>query len=68
MQLITEATMDEEVSVQLGKLQTVIQKLEKMADKFEAEKIRPIRSQNTALIYATADLEKLRNRFGALLK
>lgn len=66
MKLITEAALDDQFNVQMGKIQDAIKKLQDLSKKFDRSMHMPVRSQVTALNTASKDLETLAMVLGAL--
>ena len=60
MTLINEAAIDDQFNVQMSKIQTAIQKLEKLALGFGESGAKPLRSQRLALEVAAEDLGKIK--------
>jgi hypothetical protein len=60
MKLISEAAIDDQFTVHIGKIQKAIAELEKLAPKFKENGTAPVRSQRMALEVAAEDLNKLK--------
>jgi len=66
MKLITEAALDDQFNVQIGKIQDAIEKLEALTQAFMKEQHWTTLSQVRALDRAQNDIQKLADHFSAL--